>query len=275
MDDLTAPEPAQPVQREPQPGAPAKKRRFGTARILLGVGALVAMALGGGIGASIVHGKTQHNKQVLAQARTAAKTDTKPSALTAGVSADGSHYGPLFAYLLPMPAGYALGPDYCGLGNNTAVAGSQISDETDILLCGQPQSDTSGPSLADVPIENLAVRTYSDTTASLVVQIALVQTDISDAAEESENFDSTLSDTTDYRQGPSIPGYSQATCALPPELGSDTLDSMICLALSGDVEVRVDAYGTAPLDQNAIAQLVSQQLRLLTTNQTIGWGGTR
>ena len=270
MDDLTLPQLPDTQPPDTQSDAPARKRRFGIAQILLGVGALVAMALGGGIGAYIVHNKTQHNKQVLAQARAAAKTVTKPSALTAGVRADGSHYGPLFAYLLPIPAGYALGPDYCGLGNNTAVSGSQISDETDLLLCGQPQSDTSTPNLADVPIEKLAVRSYVDTAASLVVQIALVQTDINNAGQESENFNSTLSDTTNYRQGPSIPGYNQATCVLPPELGSDTLDSMICLALSGDVEVRVNAYGTAPLDQDAIAQLVSQQLHLLATNQTIG-----
>jgi hypothetical protein len=260
MDDLTLPEPPNP------------KRRFGTAQILLGVGALVSMALGGGIGAYIVHGKTRHNQQVLAQAKAAAGTDAKPPPQTAGVRADGSHYGPLFAYLLPLPAGDTLGPDDGDFGNNTSLTSSQITSDIDGLLSGLPQSDLSSArgSLADLQIKNLAVRTYADSSSGMVVEIALVQVDVSDATQTANAFTSMISDLNVFRQGPSVPGYSQATCVLPPGLGSDTLDSMICTASSGDIEVRVDAYGTAPLDQDAIAQLVSRQLDLLKTNQTIG-----
>lgn len=271
------PEPTQPVWSEPQYLAPPAvsvptKKSIGTGKILLGVGALVSMALGGGVGAYIVHGKTQHNQQVLAQARAAASAGTKQVSQTAGERSDGSHYGPLFAYLLPIPAGDTLGPDDGDFGDNSSLTSTQITSDIDGLLSGLPQSDMSSArgSLADLQIKNLAVRTYTDTSAGMVVEIALVQVDVSDATQTANAFTSMISDLNVFRQGPSVPGYSQAECVLPPGLGSDTLDSMICTASSGDIEVRVDAYGTAPLDQDAIAQLVSQQLDLLKTNQTIG-----
>ena len=76
-----------------------------------------------------------------------------------------------------------------------------------------------------------------------MVQIALIQSDVADATETTRLFQSTISDADVFRQGPPVPGFSQATCVLPPGLGSDTIDSMICQASSGDVLVRVNAYG--------------------------------
>ena len=253
----------------PQPAAPAKKP-VGTARILVGVGALLSIALGGGVGTYIVHTKKVHNQQVTAAAL--AKVVARPPSQSAGVRADGSHYGPLFAYLLPVPSGYTLGPADGNYGNNTSLTASQINGDVEGLLSGEPQSDMSSArgTLADVAIKFLAVRTYTNVNTSLVVEIALVQSDTSDATKNATTFNSLISDANIFRQGPTVPGYPQATCVLPPGLGSDTIDSMICTAPSGDIEVRVNAYGTAPLDQNAIAQLVSQQLDLLKTNPTIG-----
>lgn len=270
MDDLTN----KPLAETPAAQKPVAKKRFGIARILLGLGALLSMALGGGVGAYVVHSKNQHNQQVTAQALAAAKaaSGTKPRPQTAGIRSDGSHYGPLFAYLAPLPAGFTLGPDYCGMGNNDSLSGSQITDETNLMLCGQPLSDISGTNggLVNYSIQNAAIRSYANVSSTLVVQIALIQTDVNDATLMSESLDSTISSSGFYRQGPIVPGYSQATCALPSSVGSDTLDSMICLGQSGDIEVRAFAYGSAPLDQNVIAHLVSEQLQLLTTTQTIG-----
>lgn len=279
------PDPAQfPQQAGPQvgpapwgtpglvpPPPPAKVRKpIGTGRILVGLGALVSIAVGGGIGALIVHGKTTHNQQVTAQAL--ASVSAKPQPQLAGVRSDGSHYGPLFAYLLPIPSGYALGPDDADYGNNSYLDKSQLNGDVDGLLSGVPQSDMSSArgSLADVNIKDIAVRTYTEASTSLVVEILLAQSDVSDATDTTKQLQSTISDANIFRQGPAVPGYGQVTCVLPPGLGSDTIDSMICLASSGDIEVRVNAYGTAPLDTAAITQLVAQQLDRLKTNQTIG-----
>ena len=256
----------------PQPAAkPARVRKpIGTARIMVAVGALVSIAVGGGVGALIVHGKTRHNQQVTAQALASAAARPQPQ--TAGVRSDGSHYGPLFAYLLPIPAGYDLGPSDADYGNNSYLTKDQINSDLDGLLSGVPQSDLSSAkgSLADVSLKDMAIRTYADPSTTLVVQIALIQSDVADATENARLFQSTISDADVFRQGPPVPGYGQATCVLPPGLGSDTIDSMICMASSGDVLVRVNAYGTAPLDMTTITQLVSRQLDLLKTNQTIG-----
>ncbi|HEV2640449.1 MAG TPA: hypothetical protein VGX23_35275 [Actinocrinis sp.] len=263
---------------EPPPGPsvppaakpPRVRKPIGTGRILVGVGALVSIAIGAGVGAVIVHGKNQHNQQVTAQALAAA--GTKPQPQTAGVRADGSHYGPLFAYLMPIPSGYVLGPGIADYGDNSYLTQSQIKSDFDGLLGGQPQSDLSSAkgSLADVTIKAVAVRTFANPSDSLVVEVELIQSDVQNAAKNTAAFEATISDADIFRVGPSVPGYSQAKCSLPPGLGSDTIDSMICLASSGDIEVRVNAYGNAPLDTDSITQLVAQQLGLLKTSQTIG-----
>lgn len=261
-----------PPQSAPQPAPkPARVRRpIGRGRILVALGALVSIALGGGVGALIVHAKTRHNQQVTAQAL--ASVAARPQPQTAGVRSDGSHYGPLFAYLLPVPAGYGLGPSDADYGNNSYLTKAQINSDLDGLLSGVPESDLSSAkgNLADVAIKDVAVRTYADPSTTLVVEIALIQSDVADATDTTRQFQTTISDVDVFRQGPSVPGYGQATCVLPPGLGSDTIDSMICQASSGDILVRVNAYGTAPLNMNTIAQLVSRQLDLLKTNQTIG-----
>jgi hypothetical protein len=261
MDDLTIPQ---------QPAAPRK--RIGLGKILIGLGALLSIAVGGGVGAYIVHHENQHNKQVIAQAKASVVPIPKSKPQTAGVRADGSHYGPLYPYLLPTPAGYTLGPDDGTCGDNAVLTAAQFDGDISCLIPGQPQSDLADAksSLADVQVTNLAVRTYRNTATSLVLEIELVQSSLDGAAQNSADFASTISDPSLFSQGPAVPGYDQATCVLPPGLGSDTVDSMICVASIGDMEVRVDAYGIAPLDQPAIAQIVSRQLDLLKTNQKIG-----
>ena len=69
-----------------------------------------------------------------------------------------------------------------------------------------------------------------------------------------------------------MPGYPSATCVLPPGLGSDTLDSMVCIASYGDVEVMVQAEGTVPLDQNTTVRMLAQQLDRLKSNQALTAG---
>ena len=277
MDDLTISETTDEQADGPELASP--KKRIGTGRILIGVGAL------------IVHNKNQDNQQAVAQAKAAAAAN--PKAQTAGVRSDGSHYGPLFAYLLPVPSGYVLGPDDADYGNNTTVSAPQVNRDIDGLLPGQPQADLSSAAsaLAQLSLKGVAVRTYADDSTSLVVEIVLIQANASDGAGNDDTLKSTIADPNTFSLGPEVPGYPDAECMLPPGLGSgtgntgdtgstgdtgdtldtsDTFDSVICMASSGDVEVRVNAYGAAPLDMTSITQLVSRQLDLLKTNQTIG-----
>ncbi len=264
-------EPELEPELEPHPGA-APPRAFHRARALIAAGAVLSIGIGAGVGAFIVNQREHRNNQAIAAAEAAAQA-AKPQPLTAAVRADGSHYGSLFAYLLPMPDGYVPGPYDANYGNNSYTNAAQITTQLEDLLSGIPKSDLSNAkgALANTHLKGVAVRTLesSSSASSAVVSIELLQYDVKDAKSAADGFDHLVSDLNVFRTGPSVPGYAHAKCVLPPGLGSDKLDEMLCVASSGDVEVIADAQGIAPLDQNAIAKLVAQQLDRLTTAQTI------
>lgn len=253
------------------PTQPAAKRGVPRGRVLLAAGAVISIAVGAGVGVAIVRHREGHNNQLIAAARAAAAS--RPAPVTGAVRADGSHYGSLFAYLLPMPSGYQPGPYDGNYGNNSYVPAAQITSQLEDLLSGIPKSDMSNAkgALADTHLKGVAVRTMQSDSANTgtVVSIELLQFDVKDAKSAAQNFDNLVSNLNVFRTGASVPGYAQAKCVLPPGFGSDKLDEMLCVASSGDVEVMVDAQGTIPLDQNAVASLVARQLDRLKTAQSI------
>lgn len=263
---LLTPPAAQPTE---PPAAP--KRTIPRSRVLIATGAALSIAVGAVIGAVIVQNRQDHNNQVIAAARAAAAA--RPAPVTGGVRSDGSHYGSLFAYLLPMPDGYTPGPYDANYGNNSFVPASQITSQLEDLLAGVPKSDMSSAkgALANTHLKGVAVRTLTSSTSNsdLDVSVELLQFDVKDAKTAAQDFDNLVSDLNVFRTGASVPGYGQAKCVLPPGLGSDKLDEMLCVASSGDVEVLIDAQGTAPLDQNSVAKLTAQQLDRLKTSQSI------
>jgi hypothetical protein len=262
---------APPAGYAPQPPAPT--RTFPRAKALIAAGAVLSIAVGAGVGTYIVQQRQHRKDQAIAAAE--AVQAAKPKPVAAGIRADGSHYGTLFAYLLPIPDGYVLGPYDANYGNNTYVSAAQITTQLEDLLSGIPKSDMSNAkgALANTHLKGVAVRTLDNSSSSsgtlVVVSIELLQFDVKDAKSASDSFNRLVSDLNVFRTGPSVPGYGQAKCVLPPGLGSDKVDEMLCVASSGDVEVMVDAQGIAPLDQSKIATLVGQQLDRLKTSQTI------
>jgi len=252
------------------PPPPAPTRSFPRAKALIAAGAVLSIAVGAGIGTYVVQQRQHRNDQAITAAE--AVQAAKPKPVTAGIRADGSHYGTLFAYLLPVPDGYSLGPYDANYGNNSYVSAAQITTQLEDLLSGIPKSDMSNAkgALANTHLKGVAVRTLENgSSSSVVVSIELLQYDVKDAKSASDSFNRLVSDLNVFRNGPSVPGYSQAKCVLPPGLGSDKVDEMLCVASSGDVEVMVDAQGIAPLGQSEIATLVGQQLDRLKTPQTI------
>ncbi|HZU59177.1 MAG TPA: hypothetical protein VFA06_25075 [Actinocrinis sp.] len=289
----TQPQPTQPQtqpQTEPQPqpfslepaalpamtapiefAPPVARRAVPRSRVLIAVGAVLSIAVGAGIGVAIVQHREDSNNKTIAAARAAAAV--KPAPVTGGVRSDGSHYGSLFAYLLPMPSGYTPGPYDASYGNNSFVPAAQITSQLEDLLSGIPKSDMSSVkgALADTHLKGVAIRTMQteQSPTAVVISVELLQFDVKDAKSAAAGFDSLVSNLNVFRNGASVPGYGQAKCVLPPGFGSDKLDEMLCVASSGDVEVVVDAQETAPLDQNSVATLVAQQLDRLKTSQSI------
>lgn len=240
--------------------------------ILAVVGALASVAVGAGVGTYVVHGRdTNRTNQISAiKAADASRLSTLRTPVTAGVRSDGSHYGSLFAYLLPMPTGWTPGPDVGELGDNNYVGASQLNTDLQNSLLNVPKSDMSSTksTLTDLHLQGLAVRSMLNSDDSLELSFSLLQLDPKLASSDQKSL-SILVDGLGWRQGASIPGYPSADCVLPPELGSDTVDSMTCVASYGDVEVIVQAEGTTPLNQNTAVQLAAQQLNRLKADQKL------
>jgi len=240
--------------------------------VLAVVGAIASVAVGVGIGAYVVHGRDSDRvHQVSAiRAADAAQLTKLRTPVQAGVRSDGSHYGSLFAYLLPTPSGWTLGPDVGVIGNNDYVGASQINEELQNSLLDVPKSDLSSTksTLADLHLQGIAVRSMLSSNDMLELNFQLLQLDPKLASSDQKAM-SVLVDGWGWRQGASVPGYPSAECVLPPGLGSDTLDAMVCIASYGDVEVMVQAEGSAPLDQNTTARMVAQQLDRLKADQTM------
>lgn len=253
------------------PAQPAVKRPLSRGRVLVAAGAVLSIAVGAGVGVAIVQHREDHNNQVIAAARAAAAA--RPAPLTGGVRSDGSHYGALFAYLLPMPSGYQPGPYDANYGDDSYTPASQITSQLEDLLSGVPKSDMSGVkgALANTHLKGVAIRTMRDSTSTSAqtVSIELLQFDVKDAKSAAHDFDDLVSNLNVFRTGAAVPGYAQAKCVLPPGLGSDKVDEMLCVASSGDIEVMVDAQGTTPFDQNSVAALVARQLDRLKTAQSV------
>jgi len=240
--------------------------------ILAVVGALASIAVGAGVGAYVVHGRdTNRTNQISAiQAADAARLAPLRTPVNAGVRSDGSHYGSLFAYLLPIPSSWDPGPDIGAIGNDNYVSGSQLNTELQNSLLNVPKSDMSSTesTLTDLHLQGLAVRSMLNSGNTLELDFSLLQMDPTQASSEQKAI-GLLVDGFGWRQGASVPGYPSATCVLPPGLGSDTVDSMMCIASYGDVEVFVQAQGTTPLDQTTTVQLAAQQLNRLKSDQTL------
>jgi len=240
--------------------------------ILAVLGALASVAIGVGAGGYVVHGRDSNraNQISVIQAADAARLAKLRTPVTAGVRSDGSHYGSLFAYLLPMPTGWQSGLDVGMLGNNDYVSGAQLNTDVQNSLLDVPKSDMSSTesTLTDLHLQGVAVRSMVNSANTLQLDFSLLQLDPTLASSDQKALE-ILVDGLDWRQGASVPGYPSATCVLPPGLGSDALDAMTCMAAYGDVEVIVQAEGTAPLDQNTTVRMLEQQLNRLKADQTL------
>ena len=240
--------------------------------ILAVVGAVASIAVGAGVGGYVVHGRdTNRTKQISAiQAADAAQLAKLRTPVNAGVRSDGSHFGSLFAYLLPMPSTWNPGPYVGVVGDNNYVSASQLNTELQNSLLDVPKSDMSSTesTLTDLHLQGLAVRSMLNPGNTLELDFSLLQLDPTLASSDQKAL-AVLVDGFGWRQGASVPGYPSATCVLPPGLGSNTVDSMTCIASYGDVEVIVQAQGTTPLDQTTAVQMAAQQLNRLKSDQAL------
>ncbi|WP_157436525.1 hypothetical protein [Actinospica robiniae] len=235
---------------------------------------MASLVVGAAVGVCVVHARdvTHGQQQAVADAAASAqaRTNAIQTPITGAVRSDGSHYGSLFAYLLPLPTGYSLGPDIGTIGDNNYISAAQVDAQIQGQLLSLPKNDMASTkgTLADLHLQGIAVRTMVNEPGTEEIDFELMQLDPKAAASDEKSLGS-LVDGLGYRQGTSVPGYGTAKCVLPPSLGSDRVDEMLCAASYGDVEVVVEVSGAAPLDQGSAVKMIARQLDRLKGNQIL------
>ncbi|WP_344661804.1 hypothetical protein [Catenulispora subtropica] len=248
-----------------EPAASGTRRRAllltGWLASALAVGAAVGFGILAATGTSKVDGE-----QTAAWARpTPAPVATPSPSVTSGVRSDGSHYGSMLAFLLPMPDGYKPGPDEGELGNDSAVRPDQADPTVSLLFGSLPASDLSGVqgAVAAGHMTGGAVRTYANEAGTLDLAFTVLQLDPALSAKSTGDFVQIVKQSKSFRTGPAVPGHPDALCVLPATRPGDPLDSMTCLATVGDAFAIARAEGVVPLDAKGVTDMFGRQLDLL------------
>ncbi|KJK56349.1 hypothetical protein [Saccharothrix sp. ST-888] len=260
------PEPTSPALREPAPAAESPRAPGANPGLALRAGAAVVAAalLGVGIGVGIL--KVRYDDPAPATAASAPASAAPPSASagpSSGAKSDGTHVGSMRDLLLPMPAGYQLGPDAGAYGNDTELTDDQRRAWAEDMVRTMPEKlrDDVRKVWQDVPLKGAGVRSYATSpTGDLVVTVWLLQYH-QDAVKADNAFVGAMaSDPGLFREGPQIPGHQEAHCYLPAAPPGDKLDELICSAAVGDLRVEAQVEGVAPLPKDKVVTLLRRQL---------------
>ena len=228
----------------------------------------LAVGTGAGFGILAVTGTSKDSATArgpVTPTATAATPTTPQPSVTSGVRPDGTHYGSVKDFLLPMPAGYVPGPDEGGLGNDSTIAPDQADPTVALLFGTLPASDMTSAqgAIATGGMSDGAVRTYANDSGNLDIAMTVLRLNPAQAAESAGQFERVVKQSHAYRNGPQVPGHPEALCVLPVTHVGDPLDSMTCLATVEDTFAIVRAEGTVPLDTNSVTDLFRQQLDTL------------
>ncbi|MFJ7907323.1 hypothetical protein [Kitasatospora sp. NPDC096204] len=250
-------DPTMPVDPAGPAGPSPASRRLLRAGAATAAAALVGVAIGIGII------KTQYDDpaQATAAAPSTAPTPTA-TATPYGAKSNGSHFGSLRDLLLPVPAGYELGPDDGGYGNDTELNGEQLSAEleSDLQQLPKEKRDKMRSYWESMHVKATGVRTYRAAGDDLVVGLRLRQFNQQEVQRINEYTAVFTGDTGLFRIGPAIPGHPEAHCYLMPAPPSAPIDYLECSAAEGDLLVIMSAEGVAPLPKDKIVALFTLQL---------------
>jgi hypothetical protein len=223
-----------------------------------------ALAVGTGAGFGILAVIGASDEYVMAGVPVAPAT-TPSAKVTSGVRPDGTHYGSVKDFLLPLPDGFQTGPDEGGLGNDSTIPPDQADPTVALLFGTLPASDMTSAqgAIATGHMKDGAVRTYANAAGTLDVAVTVLRLDPAQAAESTSEFERVVRQSRAYRNGPQVLSHPEALCVLPVTHVGDPLDSMTCLATVGDTLAIVNAEGTVPLNANDVTELFGRQLDTL------------
>lgn len=258
-----------PAQGQASLGAtpPAAPRGTGS-RILRGAAATVAAALAGVvIGVGIIEVRYDDPAPAAAGPAAGPAPAPSPSPTAFGAKSNGNHFGGLRDLLLPVPAGFALGPDYGSYGNDTELTAEQLAAEVDEGVKDVPadKRERVKQYWNGLHVKGTGVRTFKSSAGDLVVSLKLRQFNQQEVQKENEYTAIFTGDTGLFRTGPEIPGHPEAHCYLMPVPPSAQIDYLECSAAEGDLLVVMDVEGVAQLPKDKIVSLFTAQLDRLAS----------
>ncbi|MFJ2582172.1 hypothetical protein [Kitasatospora aureofaciens] len=253
--------PAGELPTAEQPATPPVPRPASRFLLRAGAATVAAALVGVAIGIGII--KTQYDDPAPAAAAgpSAAPAPTA-TATPFGARSNGNHFGSLRDLLLPVPAGYELGPDEGGYGNDAEIGAEQLSAELDDQLQQIPKDkrDKLRAYWEGLHVKATGVRTYRTSADDLVIGLKLRQFNQQEVQKLNEYTAVFTGDTGLFRIGPEIPGHPEAHCYLMPAPPSAPIDYLECSAAEGDLLVVANAEGVAPLPKDKIVALFTMQL---------------
>lgn len=247
-----------------EPKAPGRGRRLRTV-VLPAV--LVLGVIGGGV--------THTGVTVAAADRTAPTVvwESEPEAAQDKDPASGIVRGkastPLSKLLLPVPEGYALGPDVETYGNDGELSGKEAA-----ALVKREGKGLSGKKRREyekdidkLGVQGVAVRSFVSDENDLVVDVSVMRMKDKKQVREMFKLRKTVAELLEFPKGPKVDGHKNSACYVRPEPEgldkkekAERLDGMICIAYDSENLLAVTAAGAKPFDRSAVAALVKKQL---------------
>ncbi|MER8183404.1 hypothetical protein [Kitasatospora sp. NPDC094015] len=254
----TEPRPEPPA--EPYPAAaPRTASRAGFA-VRAGAAVVAAALVGVGLGLGII--KVRYDDAPATAVAALAPTATASPSPSFGAKSNGSHFGSMRDLLLPVPAGYHLGPDSGAYGNDTELTDEQRKAwvEDDVRALPPKLQDMVRKVWEDTPLKGGGVRSMVSTDSGLVVTVWLLQYHQEAVKADNAWAGALGSDSGLFRVGPEVPGHAEAHCYLPYMPPGSLVDTLSCSAAEGDLRVVARVEGVAPLPKDKVVTLFTQQL---------------
>ncbi|MEV8102118.1 hypothetical protein [Streptomyces sp. NPDC088135] len=188
----------------------------------------------------------------------------KPGKDPAGDVARGRASTALSKLLLPVPAGYRLGPDNGELGNDGEQSGRKATAamKQDAHGLAGKQRRAYEERIDELRIEGIATRSYTADDNTLLVSTQITRMKDRKAVRNLHTFRTGLFESLGiFRAEPKIKGHTRnARCYVLRKGSKGDIESMNCLAYDGEVSISLSASGTRPFDRKAVSELLKDQL---------------
>ncbi|MGW1407942.1 hypothetical protein [Streptomyces sp. NPDC002403] len=196
--------------------------------------------------------------------RLVAESEHEPGKDPAGDVSRGRASTELSKLLLPVPAGYRLGPDNGELGNDGELSGKKAAaamKQNARGLAGRERRAYE-KRIDKLRIEGIATRSYTEDANTLAISTEITRMKDKRAVRNLYAFRTGLFEGIGiFRTEPKIKGHTRnARCYVLRKGSEDSIESMNCLAYDGELSVSLSASGTRPFDRKAVAELLKDQL---------------